>query len=484
MPIVRKGGRRGNIDGHLNATTGRYRKRDITDFLSNDYKEYAKYVIATRCCPGMDGLKVGARKVMHAAFNGAMKNGQKVKMLNLIGDVYSYTMFMHGDSGLTSSIFTKAAEFSDNLNPLEIDGQHGYLRAPKAQSAPRYLSIQLSKYARILKEDYDLLEYVFDEGEYLEPTTYLPIIPLVLTSSQIGLAPGYKFQVSVGYNPLDVIDACHELLKNNEIKTKLHPYVRGIDSDKFKYDEKTGRWSCYGSYTADVKHDTIQITDLPFDVTFKDFEESLYEQIDKGYIREFKNFSHNGKLDYRIAFPKTRLERELKPDRIADLEKNLRLVSIIEPNILNVLDEHSKLKHFETENDLIQFFVAWRLGKYQLRKNRLVSVLEDKFKNNSAICKFIELVNSGKIKIQNRKKADIKKELSSYDLPDSVLSVEISKLTDEEKADLLKKNEEIKKELEYIRVTEIKDMYLNDLKKLRKELAPDFKVEETKVGLF
>ena len=36
MPIVRKGGRRGNIDGHLNASTGRYRKRDITDFLSND----------------------------------------------------------------------------------------------------------------------------------------------------------------------------------------------------------------------------------------------------------------------------------------------------------------------------------------------------------------------------------------------------------------------------------------------------------------
>lgn len=111
-------------------------------------------------------------------------------------------------------------------------------------------------------------------------------------------------------------------------------------------------------------------------------------------------------------------------------------------------------------------------------------MLEEKLKNNTAICKFIELVNSGKIKIQNRKKSDIKKDLATYTLPDSVLSVEISKLTDEEKTELLKKNEEIKKELEYIRTTEIKDMYLNDLKKLRKELAPDFKTEETKVGLF
>ena len=104
MPILRRGGR-GGLDDHLK-TNNRFKKRDITDFLNTDYKEYAKYVVATRCCPGMDGLKVGARKVMHAAFNGAMKNGNKVKMINLIGDVYAYTMFMHGDAGLTSSIFT------------------------------------------------------------------------------------------------------------------------------------------------------------------------------------------------------------------------------------------------------------------------------------------------------------------------------------------------------------------------------------------
>ena len=155
MVAVRK---RGSIDEHLR-NNDHYKKLDVTEFLNIYYKEYAKYVIATRACPGFDGLKVGARKVMHAAFCGAMKNGNMIKMLNLIGDVYSYTLFMHGDAGMISSIFTKSAEFSDNLNPLEIDGQHGSLRAPSAQSAPRYLSIKLSKYAKILKEDYDLCCY-------------------------------------------------------------------------------------------------------------------------------------------------------------------------------------------------------------------------------------------------------------------------------------------------------------------------------------
>ena len=70
----------------------------------------------------------------------------------------------------------------------------------------------------------------------------------------------------------------------------------------------------------------------------------------------------------------------------------------------------------------------------------------------------------------------IKKEGSGRDTRYSVSpSPKKSELTDEEKADLLKKNEEIRKELEYIKSTEIKDMYLDDLKKLRKELEGDFK---------
>ena len=472
MPFIRRGNRR-NAQVEVNGTK-MSSSRDITDFLNTDYKEYAKYVIATRCCPGMDGLKVGARKVMHAAFNGAMKNGQKVKMINLIGDVYSYTMFMHGDAGLVSSIFTKSAEFSDNLNPLEVDGQHGHLRSPNAQSAPRYLSIKLSKYAKILKEDYNLLEYVFDEGQFLEPTVYLPIIPLVLTSSQIGMAPGYKFQCSVGYNPIDIINSCIEYLKKNKIKTLIRPYVRGIKTSNFSYSEASGRWTNIGEYKIDLKHDILNITDLPYDVTYKDFEDTLNALVENGSIKDWKNYSHENVLDYRIIYQKGELSRLTQPDNIKQLEKSLKLITVIQPNILNVIDENGKVRYFENEYKLIEHYVSWRLTKYQDRKNKLVELLEQKFKHNNSICEFIRLVNSGSIKIQNRKKADIKKELKNYNLPDFVLGIEISKLTDEEKNELEIKNEEIKKELEYIKNTEIQDMYLDDLKSLRKELAADF----------
>lgn len=52
--------------------------RDVSDFLNKDYREYAHYVIETRALPSViDGFKVGARKMMHAAFKGSMKMEQK-----------------------------------------------------------------------------------------------------------------------------------------------------------------------------------------------------------------------------------------------------------------------------------------------------------------------------------------------------------------------------------------------------------------------
>jgi DNA gyrase/topoisomerase IV subunit A len=62
--------------------------------------------------------------------------------------------------------------------------------------------------------DEDLLEYVFDEGTYLEPVNYLPIIPTVLCSRAECMAPGYKFSC-FSYNPLDVIDACIQYLQKD-----------------------------------------------------------------------------------------------------------------------------------------------------------------------------------------------------------------------------------------------------------------------------
>ena len=50
----------------------------------------------------------------------------------------------------------------------------------------------------------------------------------------------------------------------------------------------------------------------------------------------------------------------------------------------------------------------------------------------------------------------------------------MSKVTIEERDELLRQNESIKKELDYIRKTTIEQMYINDLVELRKKIEKDF----------
>ena len=472
MPIRRK---LNNLDASYKISTENKTVRTISDFLNTEYREYSNYVIETRALPSLlDGFKTGARKVLHSAFTGGLKDGSEKKLLNLVGDVYNKTLFAHGDAGLVGAIMTMGADFTDNLNPLTIVGQFGALRDPKSCAAPRYLYCKLSKYAKLLyKVDEDLLKYVFDEGEFLEPEHYLNIIPTVLTSRTEGMAPGYKFS-SFSYNPIDIIDGCIEVIKNGQIKTIIRPYVRGIKQDKFTYDEELQRWINVGEYTVDEKNDILRITDLPYDVTFDRFEKKLNSYVENGYIKDWKNFTHDDQLDYRILFNKSKLSREVQPDKKVAFIKKFMLQSTVPNDLLYVLDENKKVKHFLTKEDLLIYFTKLRLQKYNDRKNKLVTVKEKQLEENTNLCKFIELVTSGKLILNNRKITDVKKDLDTYKLPYTVLSVQVSKLTQEEKEEILKKNKEIEEELVYIKNTTIEQMYLDDLKNLRKELVKDF----------
>ena len=65
--------------------------------------------------------------------------------------------------------------------------------------------------------------------------------------------------------------------------------------------------------------------------------------------------------------------------------------------------------------------------------------------------------------------------MDGFKLPIELITTPMSKCTIEERDELLKKNEELRKEIDYIKkTTEIK-MYLNDLVQLRKDLEKDFK---------
>ena len=455
-------------------------KRTITNFLNTEYLNYAFSVLEERAIPSViDGFKPGARKIMHASLAGTTKDGKLYKLLALSGDAMRVSLYAHGDTSLNSTIVGLCKYFNDNLNPLESDSQVGSLRDPDSAGSPRYLYIRHSKYMDLIyKTDYDLLNHIFEEGQFVEPMTYLPIIPTLLCKNNVGVAVGYSMH-NQAYNPIDIINACIEVIKarvdkKDKIKTIIRPYLRGIKQDNWKYEDNN--WYNYGEWKFNQTKDLMIVSDLPADMSYEDFEKLLYKYKDEGYIKDWKDKSTDGLVNYEITFPKKQLSIEIKKDRSGHrIANKFKLIKQVPEDLLWLLDENHKLKFFQNKNEIVEYFVNYRMTIYTERKKKLVKILEQRYKENSDLVRFIELICKGKLKIRNRNKKDIKSDMDEYKLPIILISTPMSKCTIEERDELLKQNEEIKKELEYIRNTSEKQMYLNDLNKLQKELEKDFK---------
>ena len=456
-----------------------WKNRDISSFLNEEYRDYSLYCAMERACPSLiDGFKITQRKILHSAFKGACKNGQLVKLLNLTGDTLKETLYAHGDGSLNGGIVGLGQSFADNLNPLYIEGQCGTLRDQSSVSAPRYLYVKLNKYADLYKVDSDLLEYINEEGQMVEPKHYLPIIPTVLCRQGIGLAPGYRFS-TMSYNPIDIIDSCTNIIKGGKAKT-VRPYIRGIKQKNWKYvsnGSNTGSWVNKGEWSYNLKYDCMEITDLPYDLGFDDFEKLLNKYVDNGFLKDWRNYSEGNSIKYDLYFETGKLKGYIK-ENDTFLPNKFKLIKTVPDDQLYVLDENNKVRHFVTTTDLIEYFTSYRLNIYNKRKVKMVSVLEQKLASNTDMCRFIDLIIKGKLKINNRPKADIKADMVVYNIPETLIGTPISKLTKEEYEALLKENEDIKKELEYIKNTTIEDMYLTDLKNLRKNLLVDFPIEK------
>ena len=466
--------RKGLLNDNGSSTNETIYDKNISDFLNGEYMDYVMYVLANRAIPSMvDGLRTGARKILHAALTGPFKNGKPDKLTSLVGDTFRISLYPHGDASLYGTISEMSAFFKDNLNPLEIDGQGGTLRNVNAVAAPRYLYILLSKYAKLIYGiDWDLLEHIYDEGQYLEPKFYLPIIPTILTGCKSTIGIGYASSC-FAYNPLHVIDACLFNLISGETPDirSIQPYIRGCKPYNFKFNEDKWRWESFGDFV--ISGDRIDVTDLPYDVQYSGYESHLNSLQEAEFIQEWENDSVDDKICYRLYFAKGQVEK--LTSNMESLIKRLKLITTVEKDNLTLLSPEQKLVYFNTCAELIPEFVKYRITIYEERKTKLVNALNEKIRQQSILAKFIELVITKKLVIANQEIDIVKHKLKEYELPESVLDLKISKITKTEYESILKKIKSLNDELQYILDTTPKQMYINDLVTLHNALEEDFK---------
>ena len=115
-------------------------------------------------------------------------------------------------------------------------------------------------------------------------------------------------------------------------------------------------------------------------------------------------------IRYEILFEKGKLKKEAGKTDV-HLPNKFKLIKKVPDNQLYVLDENNKVRYFESTVELIKYFTEFRLSVYEDRKTRLLKVLNERLTSNSDMCRFIELIIKGKLKINNRPKKAIKEDL-------------------------------------------------------------------------
>jgi DNA gyrase/topoisomerase IV subunit A len=444
-------------------------KKSLSEFLSDEYKEFAMYTIENRAIPSIiDGLKPVHRKILYIS-NKVWKTGNEktLKIFQLAGKIASDSFYHHGNMSLENAIINTAQHFKNNAPLLEEDGQFGSLRSPKA-GASRYIGTKLSENFRLIYKDFELLNHKEEEGEVIEPEYFLPIVPTVLINGSQGIAVGFSSNI-LNRNIHDIIKSCQDVLKGKKIK-EVPPRLNGFLGTYIQDEENNKKWYITGKFNK-VNTTTINVSELPISMTYEKYESILEKLVDDKKIVSYEDNCKDN-VNYTIKMKRSELNK-------MDDDMIIKLLKLQETSheIFSTLNEKGNLKIFDSSKEIIEYFVNFRLKYYDKRKKFLLDKLEREYKVLDNRAKFIKAILDNKLKVNNVPKAKIISGIEKLKLDkidgsyDYLLRMPIYSLTkelfDKLKKDLLSKKEEI----DVLKKTTPKSMYNKDLTDLKRKFV-------------
>ncbi|KAL9175513.1 hypothetical protein ABFS82_02G117600 [Erythranthe guttata] len=491
------------------------------------HKELILFSIADlqRSIPSMvDGLKPGQRKILYCSFKRNFVKEAKVAQFS--GYVSEHSAYHHGEQSLASTIIGMAQDYvgSNNINLLLPNGQFGTRgQGGKDHASARYVYTQLSPVTRFLfpKADDILLDYLNEDGQMIEPTWYVPIIPTVLVNGSEGIGTGWSSFVP-NYNPLDIIANVRHLL-NGEPMEAMHPWYKGFKGTI----EKTATKEAGFSYTVtgiieEVDETTLTITELPirrWTQDYKEFLESISAENDKSkdpFIEGCRDNSGGEIIHFAVYLSET----NLLVAKQEGLLKKFKLTTTMSTSNMHLFDSKGVIKKYDSPEQILEEFFYIRLEFYEKRKKALLANLElDMLKCDNKY-RFIRGVVEGTIVVSNRKKADLFLELKAKGFTpfpkkkntpevavagatddteetednteveiakgvsasdyDYLLSLAIGTLTAEKLQELRDERERLTQEVEDLKKSTVKSLWTKDLDALEAKIIEDLKNSEKK----
>ena len=399
-----------------------------------------------------DGLKPSERKILYGCFKKNLR--EEIKVAQLVGYISEHTAYKHGEQSLAGTIVAMAQNFvgSNNINLLMPNGQFGTRnKGGKDCASSRYIFTELNKVTRHLfnQNDSPLMDYIFEEGQKIEPKWYLPIIPMILVNGCEGIGTGWRSQLPC-FNPHEIIQSIKSKLKGNGF-IGLQPWYKGYQGEIIENKDNKGHYTVTGQYHWDEENPKkVIITEIPIKKWTEDYKYFLQELMGieiisrsneennkkkgKGNGRKKSQDKSNSEDEEkqkkkkkeiivedirenhtynRVCFEVTLLDEYAKKFKQDDelFKKTFNLTSTINIKNMVLFSPEGKLKKYNSIEEILQTFYDLRLNYYVLRKDYMISLLKKEVATLSNKARFIKMVIEDEIVIKRKKRAVLVNEL-------------------------------------------------------------------------
>lgn len=432
---------------------------DICKELHQNFVDFAYEANSQRAFPdARDGLKPGQRACLWEMYSkGYTSNKPHVKSAKISGGVIA-NWWPHGDVAIYETFARMSQPWINNIPEVNWHGANGNIVIGNEPASARYTEARLDKateegmFQGIKKKNVPMILNFSEDEEWPE------VLPAIMPRLLINGSQGIGVTISNTWLPMNLTEITTSL--TNYIMTGKIDYSNAlidfpsggtiINSKDISTIHQTGKGKVIVRAKAEIKKNSILITELPYQV----FVEPLMEEIKKliqeeelDDIKEIYNKTDKKRLLIEIEcknnpestlkklYAKTNLQKNFNANQFALVGKTPQLLTL--KNYYNIYIEHNeKCIQKEYEFDLEK-------AKDRLNiVNGLLIALED-------IDNVIQLIkkseSSEKAKNALKEKYSLNEEQAK-----AIVNMKLGKIANLEKIELRKEQEELENEVKKI----------------------------------
>ncbi|WP_334071475.1 MULTISPECIES: DNA gyrase subunit A [Paenibacillus] len=485
----------------------------LEEVVGDRFGRYSKYIIQDRAIPDVrDGLKPVQRRILYAMYDsGNTPDKPYRKSAKTVGDVMG-NYHPHGDSSIYEGMVRMAQPWK--MGHVLVDGHGNWgSQDDDPAAAMRYTEARLSPIAMELLRDIEKRTVPFKDNfdnTAMEPIVLPSRFPNLLVNGVSGISAGFATEIPP-HNLREVIDACIAVMEKPDLPMEqIRTYVKGPDfptggiimgEEGIREAYDTGRGRIYIRSKTEIEtlrggKQQIVITEIPYQVVKSRLVTAMENiRLEKKVDGIAEVRDESGRNGLRIVV-------ELKKDADAqgilayllkktDLQVNYNFNMVA---IVNKAPRQLGLKQ------MIEAYIAHQREVVTFRTQFELEKLEDRAHVLEGLVKALNILDEVIAAIKaSKNRQDAQNNLQwmfgfTERQADSILTLQLYRLTNLEITSLQKELEDIRKKIATLRgilesdkkliavirkeLTEIRDKYGVDR---RSEIQGE--VEELKVNL-